>query len=94
MPAKVVTHIRVAKKSDVTLLNFDFIIAFPPVKIENTPYLYDVPLWIFSYDKIYLPKNKCGFFVNFSFYHTPPVRSYCAIPPLEIDIYFEIVIFK
>ena len=24
MPAKVVTHIRVAKKSDVTLLNFDF----------------------------------------------------------------------
>jgi hypothetical protein len=35
MPAKVVTHIRVAKKSDVTLLNFDFIIAFPPVKIEK-----------------------------------------------------------
>ena len=29
----------------------------------------------------YLPKNKCGFFVNFSFYHTPPVRSYCAISP-------------
>ena len=35
MPAKVVTHIRVAKKSDVALLNFDFIIAFPPVKIEK-----------------------------------------------------------
>ena len=33
--SKVVTHIRVANKSDVTLLNFDFIIAFPPVKIEK-----------------------------------------------------------
>ncbi|OAD89769.1 hypothetical protein HMPREF2738_00189 [Clostridiales bacterium KLE1615] len=65
----------------MTLLNFDFIIAFPPVKIENTPYRYDVPLWIFSYGRIYLPKNKYGFFVNFSFYHTPPVRSYCAIAP-------------
>lgn len=45
------------------------------VNKKSTPYLYDVPLLIFSYDKIYLPKNKCGFFVHFLFYHTPPVHT-------------------
>ena len=39
----------------------------------------NVPTLVFPKDTA--AEKQMRIFVNFSFYHTPPIRSYCAIPP-------------